>query len=378
MVWNWQREDWPHFSWRIEAIAPYEDQFLQQAGILQGIYRHVNEEEKRTWIIELITDEAVKTSAIEGELLNRPSVQSSIRKNFGLTSNVPQVPPAEQGIADMMTDLYKNFATLLSHQTLYQWHQMLMRSRRDLSDIGCYRTHSETMQVVSGLLDERTVHFEAPPSAKVKIEMDGFLKWFLNSQKEGANPLPPLTKAGLAHLYFVCIHPFEDGNGRIARAIAEKALSESLGTPTLIALSQTIERRRKQYYDALENNNKDNEVTTWLTYFAQTILDAQNYSVDKIEFLIEKTKFFDRARNLINPRQQKVLNRMFQEGPEGFKGGLSAENYIAISKTSRATATRDLKDLVEKKLLKKSGTLKSTRYALNIRVKKADVPEPSV
>lgn len=370
MSWNWQQDDWPHFRWDKDALAQSETQFLRQLGILIGAARHFNEEDKNLFVVDLITGEAVKTSEIEGEYLNRDSVQSSILRNFGLDTDNRRIPPAERGIADMMTNLYKNVDKQLSHSTLYSWHKMLTNGRRDLKNIGCYRTHGDPMQVVSGRLDKPVVHFEAPPCKNVNKEMDKFMAWWKDTSPGGKNPLPALTRTGIAHLYFVCIHPFEDGNGRIGRALAEKALAEYQGEPTLIALSQTIERNRKAYYEALEHHNKDNEITGWLIYFSGTILAAQNYSLELIDFLIEKTKLYDRVRDQLNERQSKVLERMFREGPDGFKGGLSAENYISITSTSRATATRDLQDLVEKGVLLKTGALKSTRYQLNLKLGK--------
>jgi Fic family protein len=367
MSWNWQKADWPHFQWDKNVLAQAEDQFLQQTGILIGAIRHLDEGDRNLLVVDLITGEAVKTSEIEGEYLNRDSVQSSILHNFGLDSDNRCVKPAERGIADMMTDLYKHFNKPLSHTTLFTWHKMLTNGRNDLKDIGRYRSHSVPMQVVSGRLDKPNVHFEAPPSGTMKKEMDAFLTWWKESAPGGKKPLPALTRTGIAHLYFVCIHPFEDGNGRIGRALAEKALAECQGQPTLIALSQTIERNRKAYYTSLEHNNKNNEITNWLVYFATTILKAQKYSLDMIDFLIKKTRLYDRARGTLNERQQKVLARIFREGLEGFKGGLSAENYISITGTSRATATRDLQDLIEKNILRKTGELKSTRYHLNIK-----------
>jgi len=182
----------------------------------------------------------------------------------------------------------------------------------------------------------------------------------------GKNPLPALLRAGIAHLYFVSIHPFEDGNGRIGRAIAEKALAQCLGQPTLIALAYTIERNKKTYYTALEQANKRNEITPWLIYFADRVLTAQHYTVTWIEFLISKAKLYDRLRGQLNPRQEKVLARLFREGPEGFIGGFSAEKYIGITGAPRATATRDLQDLVGKGALLRRGERKHTRYQLNL------------
>jgi Fic family protein len=243
---------------------------------------------------------------------------------------------------------------------------MLTQGRRDLSDIGCYRTSFEQMQVVSGSVDRRKVHFEAPPSKTVPPEMTAFNAWFNRTAPGGKQPLPALTRAGMAHLYFVSVHPFEDGNGRIGRAIAEKSLAQNLQRPTLIALAHTIEANRKAYYAALERINQHLEITDWLLYFANTVLDAQDYTIRSVEFLIGKAKLYDRLADALNERQQKVLARMFNEGLSGFKGGLSADNYIHITKTSASTATRDLQDLVAKGALRRTGELKHTRYHLNL------------
>ena len=369
MLWNWEQEDWPDFKWDRKAIAGLEAQFLRQSGILIGSSKHFKNEEKEVLVVDMMTAEAVKTSEIEGEFLDRDSVQSSIRRNFGLDTDNRRVQPAERGIAEMMVDLYRNFAEPLSHQSLYKWHKLIASGRNDLKDVGRYRTDDGPMQVVSGAIHTPKIHFEAPPSSRIKAEMDRFLTWFRKTAPGQKGELPALTRAGIAHLHFVCIHPFEDGNGRIARALAEKVLSQSLGEPTLVALSQIIQRKRKAYYDALELNNKYNEITDWLAYFAKTVLEAQSYTLTVIDFLIEKTKLYDRTRSQLNERQAKVIERMFREGLEGFKGGLSAENYISITGTSRATATRDLQELVTLGALKKTGELKSTRYWLNIEIK---------
>jgi Fic family protein len=182
--------------------------------------------------------------------------------------------------------------------------------------------------------------------------------------------LSALTRAGIAHLYFECIHPFEDGNGRIGRALAEKSLAQNIGQPSLIALAYTIERKRKDYYAALERNNKDNEITDWLTYFAKTVLEAQKNTLKRVDFYLAKAKLYERLRGRLNERQEKVIARMFRQGIDGFKGGLSAENYIRITEASRATTTRDLQDLVEKGALMKTGELRHTRYYLNLSGRK--------
>lgn len=370
MKWNWQQPDWPKFKYDEAALKKLEDQFLYRTGFLTGAIYHLHPNDKNELIVELMSQEALKTSKIEGEYLDRDSLQSSIRRQFHLeaTDHRP-IPPAEQGIAEMMVDLHRSFDSPLSNSLLFSWHRMLTRGRLDLKDVGRYRTHLAPMQVVSGRIYDPKVHFEAPPSASVQAEMKRFLDWFNETGPSGQCPLSALTRSGIAHLYFVSIHPFEDGNGRMGRAISEKALAECLGQPTLIALAETIERKRKEYYEALGVANKNNVITSWLTWFSKTVLEAEQYTETRILFLIEQTKLFDRVRGLLNPRQEKVLHRMLREGPDGFKGGLSAENYIRMTKTSRATATRDLHDLVEKRALVQQGERKHTRYYLNIALK---------
>ncbi len=335
-------------------------------GSLSALANTSDPEDQESLKIELISEEAVKTSEIEGEILNRDSVQSSLRQQFGLGAEAPGVTPAERGISKMMIDLYQNFAAPLADKTMFDWHTVLLAGDRESKVIGGYRTHADTMQVVSGPIHKRTVHFEAPPSARMPAEMKRFIGWFNGTAPSGKNPLPALTRAALTHLYFVCIHPFEDGNGRIGRALAEKALAQNLGHPSLIALAYTIERKRKDYYAALARNNKGLEITDWMKYFANTIIEAQNNTLRRVDFYVAKAKFHEKFRGQLNERQAKVIARMFREGIDGFKGGLSAENYISISKTSRATATRDLQDLVEKAALTKTGELRHTRYFLAV------------
>ena len=364
MAWNWEQADWPNFAYDSKILEPLEKQFLLQSGEFVGACKHIGPDDQETLKIELISDEAVKTSEIEGEMLNRDSVQSSLRQQLGLGQEAPGVKPAERGISKMMVDLYQNFATPLSDETMFDWHAMLLAGDNSIRVIGGYRTHPEPMQVVSGPIQKRKVHFEAPPSDRMPDEMKRFIAWFNDTAPGGKTPLQPLERAALAHLYFVCIHPFEDGNGRIARALAEKTLAQNLGQPSLIALAYTIERKRNEYYAALERNNKDLEIDGWMKYFANTIIEAQNNTIKRVDFYVAKAKFYQSYRDQLNERQAKVIARMFREGIDGFKGGLSAENYISISKTSRATATRDLQDLVEKGALTKTGELRHTRYFL--------------
>jgi Fic family protein len=365
MTWNWKQPPWPEFTYDSGPLEPSERQFLLHSGEFIGAFRHVGPKDQNLLKIELISNEALKTSEIEGEVLDRDSVQSSLRQQFGLGTDGRQIPPAERGIAEMMVDLYKSFSDPLTHETMFAWHKMIMSGGR-INVVGGYRTHADPMRIVSGI-DNSKVHFEAPPSSKMKDEMDAFVSWFNETAPTGKRALPALTRAGITHLYFVSIHPFEDGNGRIGRALAEKSLAQNLGRPTLMALAYTIERSRKAYYAALERNNKVIEITDWLKYFAETILEAQRNTIKRLDFYVAKAKLYERLRGQLNERQEKAIDRMFREGIDGFKGGLSAEIYISISKTSRATATRDLQDLVEKGALSKTGALRHTRYHLNIR-----------
>ncbi len=366
MTWNWEQPDWPNFSYNSETLAQLEQRFLLQSGEFIGAFKHVGADDQDTLKIELIGDEAVKTSEIEGEILNRDSVQSSLRHQLGLGAEGPGITPAERGIAKMMVDLYRSFAGALTDKTMFDWHRMLLSGDSSIRVIGGYRTHAEAMQVVSGSIHKPMVHFEAPPSSRVPDEMKRFVNWFNDTAPGGKTPLSPLTRAGVTHLYFVCIHPFEDGNGRIGRALAEKSLAQNLDRPSLIALAYTIERKRNDYYASLERHNKETEITGWLEYFANTILEAQNNTIKRVDFYVAKAKFYEKYRGVLNARQEKVIARIFREGIGGFTGGLSAENYISITGTSRATATRDLQNLIEKGALSKTGELRHTRYHLNL------------
>lgn len=369
MIWNWERPDWPNFTWDDTLLRKAEERFLVGAGVVSGALKHLDSTDRQELTVDAMSAEAVTTSEIEGEILDRTSVQSSIRRQFGLDADRRPVKPAEQGIAEMMVDLYRGFAIPLSDETLWGWHRMVTKGRRDLRNIGSYRTDHEPMQVVSGAALAPRVHFEPPPSSKVPKEMAGFIKWFNRTAPDGPGPLPGLARAGLAHLYFESIHPFEDGNGRIGRAISEKALAQALGHATLPSLAGTILIRRKAYYAALETANKTNEVTGWLVWFAGIAIEAQKRTEARLEFLLEKTRLLSRLRGQLNARQEKALLRMLREGPEGFKGGLSAGNYATITGTSPATTTRDLADMVAKGALTRRRELRHARYFVAIPMK---------
>jgi Fic family protein len=367
MAWNWQHKNWPQFIYNKADFKEYELKFFENAGMLYGSLQHVDDDEQQALKVDLISDEAYNTSEIEGEILNRDSIHSSIRRQLGLQVDHRRVEPAEQGIAEMIVDLYRNYETPLGMKGLCLWHKMLTNGRRDLQDIGRYRTHDDPMQIVSGSIGRSIVHFEAPPSNDVSDLMKAYIQWFNDSNKGKVNELPPLIRSAIAHLYFECIHPFEDGNGRIGRAISEKSLSQSLGKPTLIALSHTLQDHKKAYYEALEKNNRELEISDWISYFCEMVLEAQAFTQKTINFVIEKGKFYKRFGDQLNERQAKVVERIFKEGFKGFDGGLNSKNYQSISGAPSATATRDLTRMVEIGAFIKRGELKGTRYYLNIR-----------
>ncbi|MCC8181249.1 MAG: DUF4172 domain-containing protein, partial [Planctomycetes bacterium] len=230
MKWNWQQPEWPNFYWDQERLAQSEQTFLQETGAVSGAVMHLSGLDRSTFTVELMTGDAVDTAQLEGEVLDRGSVQSSIQRQLGLHRDRRLIPPAEAGIAEMMVSNFQPFQKPLTGKSLGAWHRRILQGRVDVETLGCYRRHAEPMQIVSGLGRKRRVHFEAPPTARIGKEMALFLKWFNRTAPTEAvgSPLPVLVRAGIAHLWFESIHPFEDGNGRIGRAIAEKALMQGL------------------------------------------------------------------------------------------------------------------------------------------------------
>ena len=366
MTWNWQLKKWPNFTWDKEKMARAETLFMENAGITLGMAKHLNVMDKETFFIDVLSQGALKTSEIEGEILNRESVQSSIQKNLGLSFRTTNALPAEAGIAEMMVDLYKNIPSNLTNNRLFRWHEMIMSGRRDIDLIGHYRTHEQPMQIVSGPSYAPKIHFEAPPSSSVPEEMTQLIQWVDQTKPGQKDMLPAITRAGIAHIWFESIHPFEDGNGRIGRALSEMILAQGFSLPTFTSIAPTLQRRQKDYYKELEHAHRDLDLTDWLLWFATVVLESQKQSAAHVEFLLEKTRLLEKLKGALNDRQEKALLRMFKEGPEGFIGGLSAKNYATITGAPSATSTRDLSDLVHKGALYKTGVLKSTRYFLKI------------
>lgn len=364
MHWNWELPSWPYFEYDSSSLEALEKLFFQGMGGRFAISKHLEEDKQKEFIVEILCAEGINSAEIEGEILERESLQHSIQRHFGLKESILKLPAKEQGMGELLWEVYQNYQKPLTHETLYHWHQLLMKGDNKITHIGKYRTHEDPMQIIEGRYDKLQVHFEAPPSHKVYDEMNRFIEWFNDSSLNESI----LAKASIAHVYFESIHPFEDGNGRIGRALIEKMLSTFLKRPTLLAISQEIAHRKKDYYKYLGECNKSLNAQNWVLFFSDVIVQSQKTSFALVNFLMDKSKLMNRLKNDLNPRQEKVILKMFSAGLAGFNGGLSAENYLAITKTSRATATRDLADLVEKKALYKTGELKHTRYWLDIKM----------
>ena len=364
---NWQRKDWPHFTYDLKPVEDTLYDFAEKAGHITGIWKAIPENMQTEAVVDLMLTEAMKTSEIEGEFLSRKDVLSSIKVNLGLAKKpAKKVDRKAAGIADLMTDARNSFREPLTKEKLFDWQKMIVADERHVA-VGKWRTHKEAMQIISGASGKQKIHFEAPPSAVVKKEMQRFIAWFNNTAPGGKEEIRKSpVRAAIAHLWFETIHPFEDGNGRVGRALAEKVLSQGIGRPVLLSLSRTIEAEKKNYYAALEKAQGSLDITGWIQYFTKTILEAQIQAEEQIEFTLKKIKFFDRYTCDLNARQLRVLHRIFDEGVKGFQGGMNAAKYMGITKTSKATATRDLQELVVLGVFVMAGGGRSAHYELNI------------
>lgn len=357
--WLWQFENWYGFQYDADTLRPFEDQFLHLTGKAVGSLVSLTDEGKTALQIALFEEEAIETSGIEGEVLDRISVQKSLRRHLGLSA-ASHRSEREIGVAELMTAMCNSFDKPLTDKELCNWHRLVVSGRRDIREVGQYRTDPALMEVVSGPVGRETVHYVAPPSADVPSEMARFVDWFNDAQ----NKVPAIARAGIAHLWFETIHPFEDGNGRVGRAVAQKALGQAIGSVPIAMLSEIINRTKNRYYDTLNVAQRGGGVDQWLDYFARTVVAAQERTIQRIGFVAAKTRFLDHFSSQLNERQNKAVHRMFEAGPDGFIGGLSAANYRTITGATVPTTTRDLNELVDAGILHKQGELKYSRYYL--------------
>ena len=362
--WIWQHPNWPAFSYDAGALLPEIGAVSRLAGRLDAIFRTLNNEEQIIVQERVLADDAMETSAIEGELLRRGSVRASIRRRLGLSGDSAEWDDRADGLVSVLLDARSGQRRPLTAERLCAWHAALFLSGHSglrKIRVGRYRG-AEQMQIVSGPFGRETVHYVAPPQEILAGEMDRFLLWV-----NGNNEQEPLIKAGIAHLWFIMIHPFDDGNGRIGRAVTDYQLTESY--PALVqftSLSKQISQECKGYYRVLEAAGKDGlNITVWLQWFLQTLKSAIQDSEWVVARVALKAAFWQRHANTsLNARQHKAINRLLDTG-ERFAGGMTTRKYAGMTKCSKITASRDLSDLVEKHILQKTpGKGRSTSYEL--------------
>ncbi len=362
----WEKPDWPAFTWDEKALSKPLAQVSREQGRLLGKMEALGFELRSEAHLRTLTEDVVKSSEIEGEKLEPGQVRSSIARRLGM--DVGGLVPADrnvEGVVEMMLDATSNYAKPLTQERLFAWHASLFPTGRSgMSKIrtGAWRDDSSgPMQVVSGPIGKEKVHYEAPLAARIPIEMAKFLEWF-----EEPKDTDPLLTAGLAHLWFVTIHPFDDGNGRIARAIADMALARSEKTgQRFYSMSAQIQRERNDYYNTIEGTQKGTlDVTQWQNWFLTCLLRAIDGAQETLGAVLTKAQFWERfAKEPLNERQIKVLNRLL----DGFEGKLTTSKWAKLAKCSQDTAYRDILYLVEHGALRKdfSGG-RSTSYSLVI------------
>lgn len=364
--WIWQHSDWPSFSWQTETLAPLLRACAKAQGQLLGLAGTFDADSSSQDALDALLQNILTTSAIEGETLNVSSVRSSLARRLGLDDS-GAVSLRSESMAELMLEATRQPDLQLTLDRLLHWHELLFAANSSLSrhalHIGQLRG-SEPMQVVSGRLDRPRVHFEAPPREGLDRQLEDFLDWFALSRNDAG--LDPLLRAGIAHFWFVTLHPFDDGNGRLTRAITDLALTQA--DPLAIrfyAMSASILADRQGYYRILESSQKATpDISAWLEWFLRTLLNSLEQARTRIDRLLAKTRFWQRHRALaLSAEQTKVLNRLLEGDTK--EHGINASQYQAVAKVSKATATRHLTDLLEKGcLLRLPGGGRSTRYGL--------------
>lgn len=353
MHYIWEDDKWPHFTWQSEKLI----KSLSKARLLQGkLLSKVGSlgldlsKESRS---EILIEEAIKTAAIEGQRLAREAVRSSVARRLGLPmTGLKAQDRNADGLIDVMLDASNNYKEPLTIKRLKSWQAALFPTGYSgllKIVVGKWR-EKEEMRIVSGPIGRERVHFEAPPNEKIVAEMRRFVDWW----EKRSRKIDGLLRAAIAHFYFVTIHPFEDGNGRVARVLTDMAIAQDEGlSKRYYSLSARIMTERDAYYDVLEKCQKETlDITGWLVWFLECYCRAINDSEATISKVLQKAAFWQRhAQAILNGHQQKVINRLLDAGPGGFEGGLTTRKYVGITKVSRATAYRDITDLMEKRIL---------------------------
>lgn len=370
--WIWQQPDWPDFNWQAERFAPLLRECVQTQGRLLGMAGSVGDSMSAQSELDALLQNIVTSSAIEGEQLNVGSVRSSLARRLSLEwVDRDSVSQRSEGLAKLMLDATHGFDEPLTLARLLEWHTWLFPAEEAMFSarpmlVGTLRG-DEPMQVVSGRLDRPTVHFEAPPRQGLEQQIERFLSWFETSRDQVS--LDPLLRAGIAHFWFVTLHPFDDGNGRLTRTITDLALAQGEAQAIrFYAMSASILEDRAGYYRILESSQKATlDITEWLTWFLQTLLRSLQQAITRIDSVLGKTRFWQAHRESdLSAEQIKVLNRLLDGGERGFEQGLSAGQYQAVAKVSKATATRHLAELLDKGCLQRlPGGGRSTRYKIS-------------
>ena len=370
MKWIWQQPDWPDFRYDNRALNDRELEFRLNSERLAGSFDALPMASQEDATIDLMLSEAIKTSAIEGEDLDRESVRSSLLSLITSDTLPDNSDQKAAGAASLLVDVRKNWHASLTHDLLGKWQSMAVPEQRYTSILrGAYRNDPSPMQIVSGPYGREKVHYEAPPATQVPDEMARLTDWYnQTSPVSGDKTIPGIARAGIAHLWFEVIHPFDDGNGRVGRAIADHALSQFLGYPTTACLATAIEGDKKTYYLQLEKASRGSlDVNVWLDYFADTIIKAQEIAREEVDFVLAKTRFYEAYGDQLNDRQARMVSRVFAEGRKGFEGGITTKKYESITKCPNRTASRDLSDLVAKGIIiPLPGGGRTTRYELTI------------
>jgi len=368
--WIWQHNTYPNFTYDREALDPLMQKITLEQGKLIAYLSVMDEHNIKQTQLGAMENEIMSSCAIEGEMLNRESVRSSIQEKLGLLQDTHyRSKNKEDNYVDILIDANTNYAEPLSLDKIFSWHHAMFEKSNHLHKMNIATFRGEgVMQIVSGAIGREKVYYEAPPRERLEAEMDAFIAWY--------NKTPAsLIKAAITHLWFVIIHPLDDGNGRISRAITDMVLSqiESSHISKLYTMSKSINDDRKAYYTALEQTTgyikQENpiDITLWCKWFFETLYKALMEAQQSLAYIVDKTKFWDRHKECyLNARQTKVLNKILDMGSENFTGGLSRKKYTIIADTTTATASRDIAELLEKACIKqvKGTTGKNTRYEI--------------
>ena len=375
MTYIWQHSNWPNFTYADNAVPANQlYHYAQNASRLSNQLQGIPDEQRLDACIDLMVSEAITTSAIEGEHLNPEDVRSSLRNHLGLSYPPLHIrDPRAQGISALMVNNFQQADSQLDAETLFRWHRMLLPNAYDAWGhkliVGAWRT--EGMDVVSGPLNKQKIHFSAPPATSIDKEMAVFFQWYNHSNPQLSSPealIPGPIRAAITHLWFVTIHPFDDGNGRIARALADHALSQDTRQPVLHSLSTAIEQNKQAYYDQLEQAQKgDLDISEWIAWFVDITIQSLNITQRTIAWTVQKANFLKQHQAVMNKRQQTVVLDLFSNGVDGDPRSVNRNKYVKRAKCSPSTALRDLQDLVKKSVLVQlPGEGRNTRYGVNI------------